>query len=102
MQDEETDGGAERVGAGKEVLAALELVEHASPDLGVAEEMDLAARSEGARLDLADVVEERGPPHFEARVRLRDDLLRVFPHVLVPELAVAEADHALDFWKYRV
>ena len=75
---------------------AVELLEHARPDLGVAEEVDLAVGADRPGLHLADVVEERRPPDLEPLGRLPHDLLGVLPDVLVPPLAVAEADHRVD------
>jgi hypothetical protein len=65
-------------------------------DLGVAEKVDLSGLRDAARLDLADVVEERAPADFELRDRLTHDLLRVLPDVFVAPFAVAEADHRFD------
>jgi len=95
VQDEEADGIAQRVVGGEQTFAALELFEHARADLGVAEEVHLSVGAEGPRLDLADVVEQRGPPHLETRLGLHHDLLGVLPDVFVTEFAVAETDHAL-------
>ena len=93
VQDEEAHRVLERRLGREEAEAPVELVEHARPDLGVAEEVDLAVGRDRARLHLPDVVEERGPADLEPRHRLPHDLLRVLPDVLVAPLAVAEADH---------
>ena len=60
----------------------VDLVEHPRADLGVAVEVD-ALGGERARRDLADVVEQRGPPDQRALDGLPDHLLGVVPHVLV-------------------
>ncbi len=62
--------------------AAVDLVEHARADLGVAVEVDAIGR-EGPRRNLADVVEQGGPAHQRAAHGLLDHLLGVGPHVLV-------------------
>src|ERR1019366_6650505 len=99
MEDEEAHRLFQRRLRGEETESAIEFVEHASPDLGVTEEVDLAVGGDRPRLDLSDVVEQRRPPELEPRDGLPDDLLRVLPHVLVAPLAVAEADHRVHFWK---
>ena len=95
VEDEEADRLLERGLRAEEDEATIELVEHAGPHLGVTEEVHLAVRADRAGLHLSDVVEERGPADLEARGGLADDLLGVLPDVLVPPLAVAEADHGV-------
>jgi hypothetical protein len=80
----------------------LHLVEHAGADLGVAEEVHLAVGRNRARLDLADVVQERAPANLDARHGLAHHLLGVPPHVFVPPLAVAEADQRVHLGQERV
>ena len=96
MQDQKPHGFLQRRLRREEGEAAVELLEHARPDLGVAEEVDLAVGADRPGLHLADVVEERRPPDLEPLGRLPHDLLGVLPDVLVPPLAVTEADHRVD------
>lgn len=90
VQDQVVDA-LEGVALEAEALADA-LAEHRRADLAVTEEVHLAVRLDGARLHLADVVQQRAPANGEARHALQDDLLRVLPDVLVPPLSVAEAD----------
>ena len=102
VQDQEADCVTQGLLAAKEPLAAFQFIEHARADFRVAKEVHFAVFADRARLDLADVVEQRRPPYLESRYGLNHDLLGVFPDVLVSPLAVAESDHRFDFGKQGV
>src|SRR5262245_24085229 len=95
MQDEKTNGVLERFLAREERHTSFDLVEHPCTHLSVPKEMNFSARRDAAGLYLADIVQQRRPSNFQLGDSLTDDLLGMLPNVLVPPLAVAEANHRL-------
>jgi len=100
MQDQKTYGRLQRRLGSEERQTSIQPVEHARTDFGVPEKMHFAIRRDRARLDLANVVQQRRPTNFDPRYGLTNHLLRVFPDVFVAPFAVAEADEGFDFGEH--
>jgi hypothetical protein len=62
----------------------------------MAVKLNLTVWFDPSGLHLADVVEERRPPHRHTLRRLADDLLRVLPDVFVLSTALTKSDKRSD------